>query len=481
MPRPRRHSVSSDEAMPRPRRTSVTMDEALQVAHANFGRSVSGDPYGADDIPEQPPPGRRSLSKVHGGRPGLRAVVDDDRATSRSFQPLVDGDVVRVTVSRSKGQPWRISFFAIRKDKPRETELLGLLRLGEFPPDELHPAVEFLPSPETRVSEIHDIGSSKVRLSFAPEVVDEQDSLHEVFVTLFNTVSNFYCRRHERGVIGEVALRWLTEAASHALDCANRDKHAARVVDFKHVQKTKELDDALSATVGPIMKRGKSNRSIRTMKSLRSTGACSIESNPFAPIVVEYLAIEHRCSRVSWWDHYPRSWKFDEFVRSFGYHATNAKVETLSTFVEAHERVLEELAHLERFAAVRSCLEEVISAAKRDLRLVEELNPRRFFYSKHANMLKICISGRMHTLEEQVEEGWIGEADAAPLLMLARELMAEIEAHRPRVVTNWRATSQELGKALEDLPARNDAWADTFAAEGGVNAKQNEDTVIRLN
>jgi len=431
-----------------------------------------------------------TMPNVHMGKPALRPAKEPEEKP-RALGP---GDEVVVRVQRSWGQPWRISFTVHWADSRSEPELVGLLCLGEFPPEELYPVVEFRPLVPSKLwkqgvrdafarglnmespTHLNEVVSSKVKLSFQPEVIDEQESLHEVFITLFNTVSFIYRSMHEEGVIGYHSLRWLLEAADNALDCANRDKHASQITDFKHVEQTQELMDAMTLTVadGHVIHRQRSMSSTRL-------GVAS-QQNPFSPVVVEYLGIEERCSQSSWWDKYPRSWKFDESVRSFGYSRTNAKVECLHAFIEAHERVLSELSQLERFSAVRLCVEQVVVAAKRDLRLVEELNPRRFFYSKHALVLKICISRRKHILEEQVREGWIAPSDAEPLIILTRELLEQIETHRPRVVTNWRASSRDLSVRRFQIPAGfafRSAWADIFrhessAAASAIQSEANE-------
>jgi len=428
-----------------------------------------------------------TVPNAHRGRPALKPMpaLESETATGSPIKPLGPGDEVLVKVQRSKGQPWRISFTIYWRDSFLDPELVGLLSLGEFPPEELYPVVEFRPLVPSSIwnktmgekrdalvrglrgsnadlgQHLNEVVASKVKLSFQPDVIDEQESLHEVFITLFNTVSFLYRELHEGGVIGDVALRWLLEAASDALDCANRDKHAAQISDYKHVEQTAELEEAVNATVAERAGAPKRQKSFSTMK----TGAPA--QNPFSPIVVEYLSIEQKCSSSSRWDKYPRTWWFNEQVRSFGYGRTNAKVECLHAFIEAHERVLNELTQLERFASVRFCVKQVIAAAKRDLRLTEELNPRRFFYSKHALVLKICISGSQHILEHQVEEGWIAPSDAEPLLQLTRELLAEIETHRPKVVTNWRANSRDLGSGslAADRGFFRSAWADIFRRE----------------
>jgi len=378
----------------------------------------------------------------------------------RSF--AVDNEVI-VRVARIYGQPWHISFL-VSKRRSLEPELIGTVSLGELSPGDLFPVVEFVPTlaPKRQIAtkfraaarqglnatgQAQQTVSPKIALSFRPEVGDISESLDAVFATLFNTVSHYYREQHEHGVVGTTALEWLVGASSEALDCANREIHARGVTDFKCVDGTFELIDALVAEPGPMR------------RSLSGVPRPPATANTFAPILVEYLFVKDKCSSTSWFDLYPATWKCARRVRDFGHRAVLTKIECLYAFIECHERVQKEFVHLERFPALLHCYTQVLNAAREDLMLLQDANPRRFYYGQHVLLLKIVISGRMRKLEEDAEEGWLGMADAEPLVQLTHDLLAKVETHSPAI--------QE---EEEPVAGARNPWRDMFAGMARQNS-----------
>jgi len=289
--------------------------------------------------------------------------------------------------------------------------------------------------------EVPLVTGTKVGLSFEPELADDIDLLQEIFIVFYNTVVWEYRHRHEEGTLSDLALNWLVEAAGDALDRANREVNAKCVADFVSsgtMAMIPELKEALAAD----------------------------EAGIFEPVVVEYLKLESYCQRDSTWDKYPISWPGSRFIHSFGYYRARTKVEALYAYVECHQKVMLKFGGvLERFAGLTKCMRESLDAAMYDLGCVDDLNPRRFYYSKHELALKTVLSIRMRSLQECSEEGWLSSLDAEGLVECLRERLAEVEQHKPRLRTRQHTD----GESTEDAEARmilargvSFAWVERF-------------------
>ncbi|CAK0814723.1 unnamed protein product, partial [Prorocentrum cordatum] len=73
----------------------------------------------------------------------------------------------------------------------------------------------------------------EVRLSFDLVLTTDADCINQLFNVLFNTMRHVYCEMHEHGIIGDVALAWLTEAVGEAMDCAGHEVNARTATDFR--------------------------------------------------------------------------------------------------------------------------------------------------------------------------------------------------------------------------------------------------------
>mmetsp|Transcript_54462 Transcript_54462/g.176193 ORF Transcript_54462/g.176193 Transcript_54462/m.176193 type:complete len:835 (+) Transcript_54462:167-2671(+) len=456
---------------------------------------------GADGREGMPPrSGSPSKNSYNQGKPALEPC--EGEGASRRIVPARNDSIV-VKVERNVGQPWSIAF-ELHPHSESETgagaQVIGVLSLGQFPPSALHPVVEFHPAaimhhPSSTLKAVatvvsgvlhmnrhneseqgstgHGAASEKspgekphqhhtsslVSLSFTPEIVKYTETINEMFSTLFNTVTWEYHKMHEGGVISTWALAWLMDAADQARDLANHEAHATRIAFF--LSDEKNSDELKRAMTGNLAS---------------SKNAEESTFNPFEPLVLEYLVIQAKCSKGSLYDGYRSSWPAAPFIRSLGYSRTRAKVECLYGYIECHERVMQHFSGIAGFPGLIFCLNKVLAAARRDLFHLQELNTRRFFYSKHALCLQIVLSKRLHKLEEQVEEGWISSVDAAGLIECTRDCMAKIGAHSPwigqrskdkvRVETN--VSSFILGCPEVHVA---DAWEETFAGPAVIFGK----------
>ncbi|CAK0814724.1 unnamed protein product, partial [Prorocentrum cordatum] len=75
--------------------------------------------------------------------------------------------------------------------------------------------------------------TAQVRLSFDLVLTTDADCINQLFNVLFNTMRHVYCEMHEHGIIGDVALAWLTEAVGEAMDCAGHEVNARTATDFR--------------------------------------------------------------------------------------------------------------------------------------------------------------------------------------------------------------------------------------------------------
>lgn len=148
----------------------------------------------------------------------------------------------------------------------------------------------------------------------------------------------------------------------------------------------------------------------------------------FEPILIEYMSLEHQVSVAPKWDHLPKSW---ERLRQFGYGYTQAKVEALWAFSVAHEKVIKNSPTLERFPKLLKCIRRVVSVVKKDLEILKDLEPRRYFYAKHILALRFVMNRRLEKLIKFTEEGWVTQADGEGLINALQERIVQTDQYNP--------------------------------------------------
>jgi NhaP-type Na+/H+ or K+/H+ antiporter len=246
---------------------------------------------------------------------------------------------------------------------------------------------------------------AKVALSFEPQLASDSESVNEIFHVLFNTVRNMYKSAHDHGILSELPLFWLDAAVSDAMDSADQEVGCLRAVDLMN---SGTQSSSLASTGVKVL------RPAKTIAALRSLGiAGGDDANTLSlmePLVVEYKMVQRRVAKASIWD----QTNF-RFLRQYGFHRTKAKVEALWAFIEAHETVMRESPSLSRFPSIVRCLETIISLAKKDLQILEDIQPRKSFYAKHGLALRMLLNKRQDRLKGKIKAGWITEADGEEL------------------------------------------------------------------
>jgi hypothetical protein len=271
---------------------------------------------------------------------------------------------------------------------------------------------------------------SRVLLSFEPQLASDADSINELFHVLFNTVTYHYMDYHEHGVISDEALSWLCEAVGAASDCASHEVNAMQASDFKTIsgvmQGTRDIsEDSPGKKLSKLswMNTGLKNQ-MSLFAQMRSDSMDSKTIGLFEPLIVEYLSLEHEVATPSRWDRFPASW---HRTRMLGFHCTRAKVEALWAYVEAHRKVLSASPVMHRFPDLVRFIETLANQAMQDLASMQEIQPRRFYYSKHILALRKILNNRLHRLKSFTNEGWISVSDASELqaILFVRIVQAE--------------------------------------------------------
>lgn len=338
--------------------------------------------------------------------------------------------------------------------------------------------------------------AAAVMVSFELQLATGSDSINELFTVLFNTVRMRYHEMHENGVLSDLAFSWLSESVGEALDCAGREVNSLGAANFKRGKTLTSLGQDQGTDWGSRMSkmvfRG-SKGSKRDSEGSEARRHVIGEGNPerrklaslFEPMLVEYMSIEKKVSHQSFWDRFPPTW---ELCRQHGYPVTSAKVEAMWAFVLAHEHVIKECPTLERFPAMQLCIHRVIKEMKSDLILLEELQPRRFFYSKHILALRVVMKRRLDKLHKFVDEGWLNAADGDFLVEIFQERLNEAEQYFPRLhsramtslTKSDRRPSVDASNAWKDLDLhglKNSRLASTRTDASGAFGLRNRSTV----
>lgn len=294
--------------------------------------------------------------------------------------------------------------------------------------------------------------TAQVRLSFDLVLTTDADCINQLFNVLFNTMRHVYCEMHEHGIIGDVALAWLTEAVGEAMDCAGHEVNARTATDFRKHNATYRMRPSQAAEEGPDAEcrpRGRTVCSVlpdrphwlpshlqapsellSSIWSLREKDPEGKLAGLFEPILVEYLSVEAMVSKVFFWDALPIRL---QCLQQHGYGTTRAKVEALWAFVVAHEKVVEGAPILERFPVLVQCIRRVVDVVRTDLGILEELQPRRFFYAKHALALRVMMNRRLEKVRRLTEEGWLSSADSEGLVASLQGRIVQVDQFLPRL------------------------------------------------
>jgi hypothetical protein len=267
---------------------------------------------------------------------------------------------------------------------------------------------------------------AKVALSFNVMAASTNESINQLFHVMFNMVVNEYREMHEHGMIGNDSYAWLKEAVAEAVDCTDRELHHTRARDFDRFK-------GMLATSGRLNAR-------RMSDELRRTAAKNSFVMMFEPALVEYLCIEAHLASNSFWDRLPSL----GILRQFGYGRTLSKVELLWAFVEVHEKVIHECPALKQYPRLLECMSAIVNEAKRDLSVLRELAPRRFFYGKHFLALRMLLTRKLAKLKTFTKEGWLADDDAEGLKMSLWDRIQEVGQFVPRI----RPSSKNKGGLL---------------------------------
>lgn len=312
-----------------------------------------------------------------------------------------------------------------------------------------------------------------VRLSFEPQIATDNQSLSETFQVFFNAVTHRYEVMHDQGILSTPALSTVCEAVSKATDCMNREMNAVNVSKFRGLQRLGKSSIHLGESiVCPQSSTRSSHKKVsrhitEALQEMREeNGGVAI----LEPLVVEYLSLEQMCSRKSFFENFPHSWTW---LRQFGYTFTRTKIESLWAFVESHESVLRDFPSLrQRCPELVACLKDVIREAKNDLKILEELRPRRFYYCKHFLALRFIMCRRLERLKRFITEGWISHGDGEGLIHALQSRIAQVEQYVPHSSLYMTAEMVEQrrsdGFVFGEQGDESHAWAEEDVSREGI-------------
>merc|ERR1712139_565195 len=90
----------------------------------------------------------------------------------------------------------------------------------------------------------------------------------------------------------------------------------------------------------------------------------------------------------------------------------------------------------DQFTKVRGRIAEIVEQAKQDMEILEEMQPRRFFYAKHFLALRYMVAIKLEKLEQFALEGWVPIQDMEELRESLVECLHELEVFHPKVAAN---------------------------------------------
>merc|ERR1719456_198658 len=70
------------------------------------------------------------------------------------------------------------------------------------------------------------------------------------------------------------------------------------------------------------------------------------------------------------------------------------------------------------------------------MEILEEMQPRRFFYAKHFVALRHLVSFKLEKLEQFAREGWIATADIEELAESLHDILHSLEHFSPRLAVH---------------------------------------------
>mmetsp|Transcript_104834 Transcript_104834/g.338052 ORF Transcript_104834/g.338052 Transcript_104834/m.338052 type:complete len:289 (+) Transcript_104834:2960-3826(+) len=244
-----------------------------------------------------------------------------------------------------------------------------------------------------------------------------------MFRVLFNTVKGSYAHMFEHGLLGGQAYYWLRNSADHAMDCANNEVNAKRFMDFARDKKDPTLQHLQNRKWKPAICSGEETGDADEQEA--------ILLEILEPLLVEYLSIDKVLGQSYFFERIADRWHSFS-LRGYGFSDTNSKIETLWAFIETHQDMLKSTMHIDRFPLVVQCLERLISLAKSDLSILEELQPTRFFYGKHGLALRILLNKRSEKLKKVISQGWLSQGDAEGFVKEFQLRITEANNFHPR-------------------------------------------------
>jgi NhaP-type Na+/H+ or K+/H+ antiporter len=314
----------------------------------------------------------------------------------------------------------------------------------------------------------HD--GARVQLSFEPMLASDRESINELFHVLFNTVMHEYTEMHEHGIIGDAAYAYLTETIGMGLDCANHEVNAMRLANYKSVSSS--TTPAQEGDLQPTKSRSQKFQSEAVQKMKKIFNKLRIDEKNatfvslFEPLIVEYLSLENVVATDSFLD---RVLRRTIRVMMFGFRATQTKVECLWAFITAHEEVLHESVVFCRFPDLVKCITTLMDLAKEDLKILQEVQPRRYFYSKHILALRVILNKRLLKLKKFVHAGWMTTADAGGLMDEFWSRIVQADQFFPQIGSSKDGDENENAKTVagkagmsgsELSSSKSNAWAD---------------------
>jgi hypothetical protein len=247
----------------------------------------------------------------------------------------------------------------------------------------------------------------------------------------------------------------LREACDNAKDCAGKEINQKSVSDYGILPPTPGISGNSEGAMD-IIQSTKVAASVFLPFLARSDSTIKLQGL-FEPLLIEFLSLQKEIHTPSIWDRVPVQWKR---FRNFGFSSTKYKLEALWAYLKVHEKILHDSAIIDRFPEFQNCFQRVIKEAKADLDVLQNTQPRRFFYCKHLLALRHILQGRLHKLEGCLKKGWIDKSDAEALLDAVRERINLVDVWMPSRITEQTWMNTRHGAS---------AWSDLVLPETGGN------------
>eukprot|EP00403_Amphidinium_massartii_P033922 CAMPEP_0178446604 /NCGR_PEP_ID=MMETSP0689_2-20121128/40903_1 /TAXON_ID=160604 /ORGANISM="Amphidinium massartii, Strain CS-259" /LENGTH=1257 /DNA_ID=CAMNT_0020071461 /DNA_START=181 /DNA_END=3954 /DNA_ORIENTATION=+ len=430
---------------------------------------------------EESSPGGSPTSKGKGRRKSMIAslassLLPTSRIATDNVMDAVDSDVVDERVmggSKSLVTPRDGAAGVTPGSASEDAERPSFRVRGgptmDAPESPLHRAIHLVEDEVRHVNEkVKNLAASKVLLSFEPRTATDAEGLNMMFQFIFNALSRQYHLMHEHRNLSAGTFTRLTDSVAHADDCANNENGAATASHLLSESITEELEK----DVKEQGLRGQELHLALLQERLQNLPPLSESTTwqEYEALFVEYLLLQRYCQSPSWWD--DSRW---HSLRWLGYGRTKVKIEMLWAFIETHERIVGELSKsaVQRFPELRRLMHSLIDQAKADLEILQDINPRHYFFVKHFIALRMMFTMKLGKLEKCVNQGWVAASDVEGLREELEERLHQVENFYPHIhsVPSFSDLAQEFvpkGGSQSMNPSDEGSWDIT----GGVSSVQ---------